>query len=119
MPRDGPGGISLLNTADGALEQLSTIVGRLKELAEQSANGTYGVQQRKAIDTEGKHCQRNVLELSAARPSTERHFSLLNLGSSDCRLALELTVELSPDLGAQSRLAPSPRLPPMVQNPIC
>src|SRR6266436_2837198 len=32
-------GISLLNTADGAVQGLSTIVTRLKELAEQAANG--------------------------------------------------------------------------------
>jgi len=47
-------GISLLNVADGALEQLSNITTRLKELAEQAANGTYGAAQRKAIDTEAQ-----------------------------------------------------------------
>src|SRR5690606_625715 len=34
-------GISLLNIADGALTELSTIVARLKELASQAANGSY------------------------------------------------------------------------------
>jgi len=47
-------GISLLNVADGATEQLSTILIRLKELAEQAANGTYGSKQRKALDSEAQ-----------------------------------------------------------------
>jgi len=51
-------GISLLNVADGAMEQLETIVTRLKELAEQAANGTYGVTQRKALDTEAQALSR-------------------------------------------------------------
>ena len=47
-------GISLLNIADGAIENLSNIVTRLKELAEQSANGTYSLSQRKALDKEAQ-----------------------------------------------------------------
>lgn len=47
-------GTSLLNIADGAVSQLSNIMVRLKELAEQSANGTYGLAQRKALDTEAQ-----------------------------------------------------------------
>lgn len=47
-------GISLLNIADGAIENLSTIVVRLKELSEQSINGTYTTTQRSAIDREAQ-----------------------------------------------------------------
>ncbi len=47
-------GISLLNIADSAIESLSNITVRLKELAEQSANGTYSVTQRKALDKEAQ-----------------------------------------------------------------
>jgi flagellin len=47
-------GVSLLNIADGALQELTNITVRLKELAEQSSNGTYGVQQRKALDAEAQ-----------------------------------------------------------------
>lgn len=47
-------GVSLLNIADGAIENLSNIVVRLKELAEQSANGTYSTTQRNAIDKEAQ-----------------------------------------------------------------
>ncbi len=47
-------GISLLSIADGALEQLGTILTRLTELASQSASGTLSASQRKALDTEAQ-----------------------------------------------------------------
>lgn len=46
--------ISVLNIADGTLGDSSNIIARLKELAEQSANGVYSLTQRKALDTEAK-----------------------------------------------------------------
>ena len=45
-------GISVLNIAQGATEQLSNVTTRLKELAEQAANGTYSTVQRNAINKE-------------------------------------------------------------------
>lgn len=47
-------GISLLNIADGTLNELSSIVTRLQELAEQSSNGVYSLTQRKALDAEAQ-----------------------------------------------------------------
>jgi flagellin-like hook-associated protein FlgL len=45
-------GVSYLNVADGALEELSNIVTRMSELAEQGANGTLGNSQRDALQSE-------------------------------------------------------------------
>ncbi len=47
-------GLSLLNVADGALNELTNIVTRLSELAEQSANGTLGNKQRLSLDQEAQ-----------------------------------------------------------------
>jgi flagellin len=47
-------GASVLNIADGALSELSSIMIRLNELAEQSANGTLGNKQRQALDQEAQ-----------------------------------------------------------------
>lgn len=47
-------GASLLNIADGSLQEMGNIVIRLRELAEQSANGTLGTPQRKALDAEAQ-----------------------------------------------------------------
>jgi flagellin len=47
-------GLSTLAVADGAVAQLTNIVIRLQELAEQSSNGTLGHEQRQAIDEEAQ-----------------------------------------------------------------
>ncbi len=47
-------GVSLLNIADGALNELSNITIRLRELATQSANGTFSNKQRVALDQEAQ-----------------------------------------------------------------
>jgi flagellin len=45
-------GISTIAIADGALEQIGNVLGRLAELAEQSASGVYSSSQRSALDSE-------------------------------------------------------------------
>ena len=45
-------GISYLNVAEGAINELSSIVTRISELAEQGANGTLGNSQREALQQE-------------------------------------------------------------------
>ena len=50
--RNGNDAISLLNIAEGALSSLSTIITRMAELSEQSANGVYGFKQRSALQSE-------------------------------------------------------------------
>lgn len=45
-------GVSLLSIAEGALGELTNIVTRQRELAEQAASGTYGTRQRVALHKE-------------------------------------------------------------------
>lgn len=45
-------GVSALNIADSALNELTSILIRQRELATQAANGTFSFQQRKALTTE-------------------------------------------------------------------
>lgn len=45
-------GVSLVNMAESALTELSSIATRIKELAEQSANGVYTAGQRRSLDAE-------------------------------------------------------------------
>ncbi len=47
-------GISLLNVADAALEELTNIVVRLEELATQAVNGSYSDTQREVLDLEAQ-----------------------------------------------------------------
>ena len=57
-------GISLLNIADLGLANLSSIVIRLEELAEQAANGVYGTSQRKALDNEAQALSDEFLRIA-------------------------------------------------------
>lgn len=45
-------GLNMLSTANGSLDLISDKLSRLRALAEQSANGTYGKQSLKAISSE-------------------------------------------------------------------
>lgn len=58
--------ISLLTVADGGLEALTTIGLRQLELAEQSSNGVYSVQQRRALDTETQALSREYDRIIAS-----------------------------------------------------
>ncbi len=50
--RNANDGISITSIADSALGQVSTILSRMAELAEQSANGVYSTTQRSALSAE-------------------------------------------------------------------
>lgn len=50
--RNANDGISLISIADGALGQMSAVLTRMAELAEQAANGTLGSVQRSALNQE-------------------------------------------------------------------
>jgi len=45
-------GVSMLNVAEGALQELTRVNTRLQELSEQAANGVYSSKQRQALDAE-------------------------------------------------------------------
>ncbi len=57
-------GISVLNIADGALQELTNITFRLTELAEQAANGTLGSSQRASLDEEAQALKKEYLRIS-------------------------------------------------------
>ncbi len=50
--RNANDGISLIQTAEGSLEEIYNILSRVRELAEESANGTLSQDERDLIDTE-------------------------------------------------------------------
>ncbi len=57
-------GLSVLNIADGALQELTNITLRLTELAEQAANGTLGSAQRAALDEEAQALKAEYFRIS-------------------------------------------------------
>lgn len=87
--RNANDGISLLNIAQGAVGELTGVATRLKELAEQAANGTYSTQQRVALDGEARQL---VLEMNRILGSTK--FNGLNLLNNSL-----LSVRIQTDFG--------------------
>jgi flagellin len=54
---------SMLSTADGALESMVDIVGRMKDLATQAANDTYSADDRTAMETEYADLQSQLTDV--------------------------------------------------------
>jgi len=50
--RNAQDGISLAQTAEGALSEIGNILARMRELAEQASNGSLGTSERSALDNE-------------------------------------------------------------------
>ena len=63
--RNGNDGISLINTAEGALSEQSSILVRMRELASQAATGTVGSTERKTINREFTALKDEIDRISA------------------------------------------------------
>lgn len=78
-------GISVLGIADGAVEQLTGITIRIRELATQSANGSFSAAQRRAIDKEAQALSREYSRII----QTTKFNGVALLNGSLNRLALQ------------------------------
>jgi flagellin len=58
--RNANDGISLCQTAEGALDEVTNMLQRMRTLAVQSANGTNSTTERKAINEEAKQLQKEI-----------------------------------------------------------
>lgn len=63
--RNANDGISLLQTAEGAMNSISGVLGRMRELAVQSSNGTLAAGDRTYIDNEAQALSAEVDRISA------------------------------------------------------
>ncbi len=76
-------GISVLQIADGALNEVSSILQRMRELSVQAANGTNAYSDRQSIQAEIDELQKEVDRISK---DTEYNTKALLDGSSDVRV---------------------------------
>ncbi len=94
--RNANDGISLVSIADGALNEIGSVLARMAELAEQSANGVLNTTQRSAIDTE---FQALGSEIQRIADTTE--FNGLSLLSG----GMEVSLQVGFDSAQTSRIA--------------
>ena len=79
--RNAQDGVSLVQTAEGALNEVSDILGRMRELSMQSANGTLSANDRTTLDSEFQQLVEEVDRISAT--TTFNGVSLLDGTNTD------------------------------------
>jgi flagellin len=101
--RNGNDGISLVNVAEGALNEQSSILIRLRELASQAATGTVGSTERQTIQLEF-----NALRLEIDRISSVTEFNGQKLVdgslSSSVTSSNQILIQVGIDNNANSRI---------------
>ncbi|MFA6149234.1 MAG: flagellin [bacterium] len=63
--RNSQDGISLAQTNEGGLQEIGNILGRMRELSEQSANGTLGTSERNSLDAEYQQLRTEINRISS------------------------------------------------------
>jgi len=83
-------GISLIQTADGALSVIDEKLIRMKELAEQAATGTYTSEQRMMIDSEYQAMASEITRIANATDFNGVHLLNGNLSGTSVTTALTI-----------------------------
>jgi flagellin-like hook-associated protein FlgL len=96
-------GISLLNIAQGAVDELSKVVVRIQELAEQSANGTLTSVQRNSLDQEAKSLRAEYNRVAAT--TAFNGLNLLESPLSNLSLQVGVTGSDSLNLSVGTQMA--------------
>ena len=86
--RNAQDGISLAQTAEGALNEVSNILGRMRELAMQAANGTLSSEDRTTIDTEFQ-----ALDSEIQRISDTTEFNGVSLLQTTGTIAIQVGID--------------------------
>jgi flagellin len=100
--RNANDGISVLQTAEGALNEVSGMLTRMRELAEQAANGTLSTAQRATLDQE---FQALVSEITRIADTTEFNGTMLINGALSSGSAQAATFQIGIGTTTNDRLA--------------
>ena len=88
--RNANDGISMVQTAEGSLDEIYNILSRIRELSEQSANGTMGQEERDLIDTEYKELFAEIDRIASV--TSFNNLKLLDGSISTASTAISLQV---------------------------
>ena len=83
--RNGLDGISLMQTAEGALDEVGNMLQRMRELAVQSANGTVSDQDKASLNNEYQELREEI-----NRVINSAEFNGVNLLGTDASLTLQI-----------------------------
>lgn len=88
--RNANDGVSMMQVAEGAMNEISGIVIRMRELAVQSSNGTLGDTERSYIDTEFDELKEEINRISS---TTEFNGQKLLDGSASAGLTMQIGIQ--------------------------
>ena len=85
-------GVSVLNTAEGALSEIQSMISRMKELTVQAANDTNSAEERKAVQDEINNINTEIDRISQ---DTEFNSQSLINGNLTLRVLISLNVQMA------------------------
>lgn len=92
--RNAQDGISLAQTAEGALGEVSNILGRMRELAMQSSNGTLSVEDRTTLNSEFEAMTQEI-----GRIATQTEFNNISLlDGSNATVTMQIGLNSGEDI---------------------
>ena len=93
--RNASDGISMIQTAEGAMDEISNMIIRMKELAEQSATGTLGATERGYLNEEYQALRNEITRIADA---TKFNDTALLDGSLDVNVQIGLSDNATNDI---------------------
>ncbi len=93
--RNGNDGISLINVAEGALNEQSGILIRLRELASQAATGTVGSTERQTIQLEFSALRNEIDRIAATTEFNGQKLVDGSLASSGTQISIQIGIDSS------------------------
>ncbi|MGB0331020.1 MAG: flagellin [Planctomycetota bacterium] len=91
--RNAQDGISLIQTAEGALNEVNNILGRMRELSMQASNGTLSVTDRSTLDGEFQQLVNEVDRIS----DTTQFNGVELLDGTSTSIAIQVGIDSSPN----------------------
>lgn len=98
--RNANDGVSLIQTAEGALQESTNILQRMRELAVQSSNGIYSDSDRKTLDAENKQLIAELDRISKTTSFNGRNLLDGTLGSVDLQVGASSGQTISFEISA-------------------
>ncbi|AQT59449.1 flagellin [Cellvibrio sp. PSBB023] len=98
--RNANDGISLIQTAEGALQESTNILQRMRELSVQSANGIYGETDRKTLQAEVKQLQSELTRISETTTFNGQNLLDGSLGTKQLQVGSQQNQTISVSIGS-------------------
>lgn len=98
--RNANDGVSMIQTAEGALQESTNILQRMRELAVQSSNGIYSNSDRKTLDAESKQLVSELNRIASTTSFNGQNLLDGKLGSVKLQVGAEANQSISVSIGA-------------------